>query len=315
MSSKNNDGRRKFLRNASLTALSVGALAKVSHASNPKPEASGGCDPTTLDYYGEGPFYTNNPPTIVNNQLAEANEAGTRIIVSGIVRTLDCTEFIPNTIVDVWHANDPGEYDNSGFNLRGKMLSNTQGFYMFETIYPGKYLNGSAYRPSHIHFKITPPGFPTITTQLYFEGDTDLTTDAASSITSGTYDASDRIIALTDNGTGTLEGTWDIIVDGDGTTTGMNDIHLNHGMIYEVAPNPYASAVNIKYGVFNTSKVVLSVYDVNGKLVADLSEEDLQPEKYEVTWQPDSSIPNGHYFIALKVNDMQVHYQKTVLMR
>jgi protocatechuate 3,4-dioxygenase beta subunit len=315
MSSKNNDGRRKFLRNASLTALSVGALAKVSHASNLKPEISGGCDPTTLDYYGEGPFYTNNPPTIVNNQLAEANEAGTRIIVSGVVRTLDCTEFIPNTIVDVWHANDPGEYDNSGFNLRGKMLSNTQGFYMFETIYPGKYLNGSAYRPSHIHFKITPPGFPTITTQLYFEGDTDLTTDAASSITSGTYDASDRIIALTDNGTGTLEGTWDIIVDGDGTTTGMDDIHLNHGMIYEVAPNPYASSVKIKYGVFNTSKVVLSVYDVNGKLVADLSEEDLQPEKYEVTWQPDSSTPNGHYFIALKVNDMQVHYQKTVLMR
>ena len=315
MSSKNNDGRRKFLRNASLTALSVGALAKVAQPETPNTNKNGGCNPTTLDFYGEGPFYTNNPPDIVNNQLADSNEPGTRMIISGVVRTLDCSELIPDTLVDVWHANDPGQYDNVGFNLRGKILSNAQGFYMFETIYPGKYLNGTVYRPSHIHFKITPPAFSTMTTQLYFEGDPDLTSDPASSITTGNFDASDRIIALTDNGSGTLEGTWDIIVDGDGTSTGMDDIHLNHGMIYEVAPNPYASSVNIKYGVFNTSKVVLSVYDVNGKLVADLSEEDLQPEKYEVTWQPDSSIPNGHYFIALKVNDMQVHYQKTVLMR
>ncbi|MFT4525407.1 MAG: protocatechuate 3,4-dioxygenase beta subunit [Bacteroidia bacterium] len=315
MSSKSNDSRRKFLRNVSLTALSVGALAKVSGAKPVSTEGAGGCNPTTLDYYGEGPFYTNNPPTIVNNQLAEANEAGTRIIISGVVRTLDCSEIIPDTIVDVWHANDPGQYDNSGFNLRGKMLSNAQGFYMFETIYPGKYLNGPVFRPSHIHFKITPPGFSTITTQLYFEGDIDLTTDPASSITSGTYNASDRIIALTDNGQGVLEGTWDIIVDGDGTTTGMSEIHLNTGMIYEVAPNPYSDQVSIRYGVFNESKVALSVFDVNGKLIADLNEETLQPEKYEAVWQPDSSIPNGHYFIALKVNDMQVHYQKTILAR
>lgn len=314
MNSKNNDGRRKFLRNASLTALSVGALAKVTQA-NPSTKSSGGCNATTLDYYGEGPFYTNNPPTIENNQLAAANEVGTRMIISGVVRTLDCSEIIPNTIVDVWHANDPGEYDNSGYNLRGKMLSNAQGFYMFETIYPGKYLNGAVYRPSHIHFKITPPGFSTLTTQLYFEGDADLTTDPASSITSGTYDATDRIIALTDNGQGILEGTWDIIVDGDGETTGMNEVHLNTGMIYEIAPNPYSDQVSIRYGVFNESKVSISVFDVNGKLIADLSEETLQPEKYEAVWQPDSSIPNGHYFVALKINDMQVHYQKTILAR
>lgn len=315
MKSSDNNGRRKFLRNASLAALSVTALSKVSSAKKPNSEISGGCSSTTLDYYGEGPFYTQNPPDISNNQLADVNEPGTRIIISGVVRTLDCTEVIPETIVDVWHANDPGQYDNSGFNLRGKLLSNAQGFYMFETIYPGKYLNGNAYRPSHIHFKITPPGYPTITTQLYFEGDADLTSDAASSITSGTYDASDRIIALADNGSGTLEGTWDIIVDGDGISTGLNDIHLDKGIIYEIAPNPYSEAVTIKYGVFKESKVGISVFNAEGKLVAELDEEKLGPEKYEVVWQPESSLPNGHYFIALRVNDMQVHYQKTVLMR
>ena len=315
MNSSDNNSRRNFLRNASLAALSVTTLSKVTSAENPDSEISGGCNPTTLDYYGEGPFYTQNPPDISNNQLADINEAGTKIIISGVVRTLDCTEVIPETIVDVWHANDPGQYDNSGFNLRGKLLSNAQGFYMFETIYPGKYLNGNAYRPSHIHFKITPPGYPTIITQLYFEGDEDLTTDAASSITSGTYNASDRIITLTDNGSGYLEGTWDIIVDGDGISTGLNDIHLDKGIIYEVVPNPYSESVTIKYGVFRESKVGLAVFNVEGKLVAELDEERLGPEKYQITWQPESSLPNGHYFIALRVNDMQVHYQKTILMR
>lgn len=316
MSEKQPSGRRKFLRNTSLAALGIGAIPALGSAKSSSEEAlKGGCNPTTLDYYGEGPFYTQNPPDIINNQLAAANEPGTRIIISGVVRTLDCTEIIPDTIVDVWHANDPGQYDNSGYNLRGKMLSNSQGFYMFETIYPGKYLNGAVYRPSHIHFKITPPGFPTITTQLYFEGDPDLTSDPASSVSSGTFDATDRIIALTDNGQGVLEGTWDIVVDGDGTATGLNDMHLQNGMIYEVAPNPYSQAVNIKYGVFKRSKVAVEVFDLNGKLVAEVSEESLEPEKYEVSWQPENDLPDGHYFIALKVNDMQVHYQKTILAR
>jgi protocatechuate 3,4-dioxygenase beta subunit len=316
MDSNKKNSRRSFLRNTSLAALSVTSLASIASAKASSKEPLGGCNATTLDAYGEGPFYTDNPPDILNNQLADISEPGTRMVISGVVRTLDCEEIIPDTIIDVWHANDPGEYDNTGFNLRGKILSNTQGFYMFETIYPGKYLNGSAYRPSHIHFKITAPGYPTLTTQLYFEGDPDLTTDLASSITSGTFDASARIITLTANSTtGVLEGTWDIIVDGDGVSTGVHDLHIENGVIYGVSPNPYSEFLTINYGVFRESKVGLAVYDMAGKLVASLAEEILSPEKYETIWKPDSSLPNGHYFVALRVNDMQVHYQKTILMR
>ena len=103
---------------------------------------------------------------------------GTRLIISGQVYNLECSEIIPNAEIDIWHANDSGSYDNYGFNLRGKTYSNAQGFYIFETIKPGLYLNGSTYRPSHIHFKITPPGFNTLITQLYFEGDPYIPTDA-----------------------------------------------------------------------------------------------------------------------------------------
>ena len=185
---------------------------------------------------------------------------------------------------------------------------------MFETIQPGKYLNGSKYRPSHIHFKITPPDYPTITTQLYFQGDTSIADDAAAKLTSGQYDATHRIIELTADSEGVLEGTWDIAVDGKGLM-GIGDLHTNKGMIYSANPNPFSSELNINYGVFNKSEVSLLVFDMQGKQVASLEQKKLTPEKYNATWIPNAELPNGHYFVALKINDIQVHYIKVQFTR
>ncbi len=38
-------------------------------------------------------------------------------------------------------------------------------------IVPGRYLNGSRYRPAHVHVKLSAPGHPPLTTQLYFPED------------------------------------------------------------------------------------------------------------------------------------------------
>ena len=59
------------------------------------------CNQSTEDAYGQGPFYTANAPTIQNNQLADINEVGTRIIISGQVFNLECSEVIPNTEIDL----------------------------------------------------------------------------------------------------------------------------------------------------------------------------------------------------------------------
>ena len=310
--------RRQFLKNTSLAALAIGTPL-ISTKANTSPskleEDTNICEKTTLDFYGEGPFYTDNPPVIQNNQLAQADEPGDRMIITGRVFNLDCSEYIPNALIDVWHANHDGAYDNVGYNLRGQTTSNEQGFYIFETIKPGKYLNGNMFRPAHIHFKITPPNFPTLITQLYFEGDPDLETDAASSITSGQYDAQHRIIPLTENSSGTLEGTWDIVVNGDGVTTGVSDIHLDKGIIYRASPNPFSDTINIRYGVYKKARVSLLVFDINGRTVATLKEQTLAADQYDAVWQPDAALPDGHYFIALKINDLQVHYLKIVRQR
>ena len=152
---KKNKNRRQFLKNISLTALTISAIPSLAKSFDSNIKSIGtdsNCNVSTEDAYGQWPFYTPNAPTIQNNQLADQNQAGIRIIISGQVFNLDCSQVIPNTEIDIWHADDSGAYDNTGFNLRGKTTSNNQGFYIFETIKPGLYLNGSLYRPSHIHF-------------------------------------------------------------------------------------------------------------------------------------------------------------------
>jgi protocatechuate 3,4-dioxygenase beta subunit len=307
--------RRQFLKNTSLAAfaaITLPSLVRAESNSDSASEPPVECNPTTQDYYGQGPFYSINAPSIIANQLAAGTEPGTRLIISGRVQNLDCTEYIAGAIIDIWHADDAGAYDNTGFNLRGKTTSNSQGFYLFETIYPGKYLNGSAYRPAHIHFKITPPGYPILTTQLYFQGDTDIPADAAASISSGTYDASHRIAPITTNTAGEKEATWDIVIDGSGNSIGTEEMRSTMGMIYQIFPNPFSDFIQINYGVFQEARVSLQVFDINGRLVANLQETNLKPEKYEAEWRPDENILPGHYFIALKINDVQVHYLKVV---
>ena len=301
--------RRSFLKNTALGSLGLSTINKLKTKASVTQIS---CNRTTKDYYGTGPFYTENPPMIDDRLLAPENEEGTRMIISGRVFNLDCTEYIPNVVVDVWHANHAGEYDNVGFSLRGFTRTNEQGFYLFETIKPGKYLNGQKFRPSHIHYKITPPGFSELTTQLYFDGDEDIADDAAASITEGEFDASHRIIPLVENSEGIMEGVFDVVISGEGIEVGVHDIHLDKGIVYSASPNPFNDSLEIKYGVFKSARVGLVVFNMHGQEVAVLEDKQMSPEKYSATWQPDTSLPKGHYFIALKINDLQVHYLKVI---
>jgi protocatechuate 3,4-dioxygenase beta subunit len=305
------NSRRQFLRNTALATVSAGIFPSVVQGTRNQAKVVEDCNLTTLDYYGQGPFYTPAAPIITNNRLADENEPGKRLILSGIVKTLDCSKVIANAAIDLWQADATGQYDNTGFKLHGVTYSNDQGYYLIETILPGKYLNGASYRPSHIHFKITPPGFPTLTTQLYFQGDEDIRNDAAASIKSGHYDASHRTIPVVLNTGGKYEATWDIIINGDGLTS-VDSLHLDKGILYSVSPNPFADRLTINYGIYQQAKVTIHVFDMKGNMVAKLDEAHLNAEKYSMIWQPDSQLLAGIYWVTLKINDSQVHYLKIV---
>ena len=108
----------------------------------------------------EGPFYSDNPPEKRNFRN---DTDGMPVTLIGYVLTANCTP-IANTVVDLWHTDATGRYDNQGFNMRGYQRTDAQGRYYFDTIRPAKY----AGRTPHYHVKVTPPNGRTLTTQLYF---------------------------------------------------------------------------------------------------------------------------------------------------
>lgn len=135
-----------------------------------------------------GPYYRFGAP--FQTKLAGPEEPGERLVISGKVYTSDCRGRLPNALVEVWQANQAGEYDTNkpgdftervDFHLRGMMLTDQQGNYEFETVMPGRYpvppgLPGlekyaGLTRPAHIHFRVAESLHVPLTTQLYFKGD------------------------------------------------------------------------------------------------------------------------------------------------
>ena len=124
-----------------------------------------------------GPFYREDAP--VRSDLTYEGLSGNRITLTGKVFKPDCVTPIKNAQIEIWHCNVNGEYDNDSkeYRQRAKWMTNDKGEYTFKTILPGKYLNGALYRPSHIHFRITAPGYKEIVSQIYFKGDPHITKD------------------------------------------------------------------------------------------------------------------------------------------
>jgi protocatechuate 3,4-dioxygenase beta subunit len=119
----------------------------------------------------EGPYFTPNSPERAS--LIEPGIAGTRLIVAGTVLTTDCKP-VARALLDFWHADDGGVYDNTGYRLRGHQFADDAGRYSLETIVPGLYTG----RTRHIHVKVQAPDQPVLTTQLYFPGEPSNNTDS-----------------------------------------------------------------------------------------------------------------------------------------
>jgi len=109
----------------------------------------------------EGPFYT--PGTPLRADLREPDTGGRPLVVQGLVLSPDCRP-IAGAVVDIWHADENGRYDNSGFRYRGHQYTDAAGAFRFETVRPVRYTG----RTPHIHVKVQGPSTRLLTTQLYF---------------------------------------------------------------------------------------------------------------------------------------------------
>jgi protocatechuate 3,4-dioxygenase beta subunit len=127
----------------------------------PTPEC--GADPRATSAQTEGPFF--KPKSPLRSDL-RSELKGSPVVVTGLVLTRTCQP-IPNALVDLWHADAEGEYDNRGFRGRGHLFTDAEGRYRFITIKPARYTG----RTMHYHVKVQAANGPILTTQLYFPGE------------------------------------------------------------------------------------------------------------------------------------------------
>ncbi len=151
-----------------------------------------------------GPFWRSASPAypaganIARGTDAESPDQVMR--VCGVVRDPQGRP-VPDALVDVWQASPRGLYENQDesqpdMNLRGRFTTDALGAYSFRTVRPAGYpvpVDGPCgdllraqhrdpYRPAHIHFMVSKPGYQVLVTQVFSDDDARLETDVAFSV-------------------------------------------------------------------------------------------------------------------------------------
>jgi protocatechuate 3,4-dioxygenase beta subunit len=154
--------RRQFLLSTGMLAagweLSCTDVALTQEIA-PTPFCHDGDEPTVSET--EGPFFKPRSPE--RSDLRELGAAGRRFELSGVVVSRSCRP-LRGAVVDLWHADEKGEYDNIGFRYRGHVITGPGGAFHFGTIVPAPYPG----RTRHYHVKVQAPSSRLLTTQLYF---------------------------------------------------------------------------------------------------------------------------------------------------
>ncbi|MGD6749939.1 catechol 1,2-dioxygenase [Streptomyces sp. BH105] len=176
----------------------------------------------------EGPYYVPDAPELPAEATLpmRPDEQGTPLLFQGQITSVDGTP-LPGARVEMWHADDAGYYsqyapDLPEWNLRGTVVADAGGRFAIRTIEPAPYqipTDGScgnliaaagwhAWRPAHLHLKVSAAGHQLITTQLYFKGGSHIEDDIAQAV------KPELVLAPTvaANGTG-HEVTYDFVLD------------------------------------------------------------------------------------------------------
>jgi hydroxyquinol 1,2-dioxygenase len=182
---KCDDKRQEFILLSDTLGLSMLTVAMNNH----KPA---GCTEATVF----GPFHVEGAPHYGHGADIANGAAGEPCIVRGRVLGRK-GEPVADAVVEVWQADAEGNYDVQYPGLeqhraRGVLRSGADGRFDFRTIvaeaYPipvdgpvGAMLRATKrhpWRPAHLHFMITAPGYEKLVTHVFRDGDRYLDSDA-----------------------------------------------------------------------------------------------------------------------------------------
>lgn len=145
-----------------------------------------------------GPFHREGAPELpAGGNMAPLDKDGMPTIVSGRVLDIDGRP-LQGALLDVWQTGTNGLYDsqdtglNGELHMRGKYRTDAGGRYLIRTVRPVHYqipsdgpvgdmlkaTNRHPWRPAHIHFVVSAPGFESLTTHIFDDIDEYLKSDA-----------------------------------------------------------------------------------------------------------------------------------------
>jgi protocatechuate 3,4-dioxygenase beta subunit len=155
--------RRGFLLTTGTLVAGVGLVGPdgLAQELSPTPACHDGSQATLRQT--EGPFFKPSSPQ--RSDLREPGVSAPALELTGVVLTRRCRP-VTGAIVDLWHADEKGDYDTGGFRYRGHQVTDANGAFRFRTIKPAVYPG----RTRHYHVKVAGPeaGARILTTQLYF---------------------------------------------------------------------------------------------------------------------------------------------------
>jgi len=93
----------------------------------------------------------------------------------------------------------------------------------------------------------------------------------------------------------------------------INGLEIDHFTLYQNYPNPFNPITIISYSIPKTSFVKLSIYDLLGREIKTLLNQEKLPGNYKVEFDA-SSFSSGVYFSRLKVGDYSEN-KKMVLLK
>ncbi|WER48341.1 intradiol ring-cleavage dioxygenase [Cupriavidus sp. WKF15] len=176
--------RQEFI----LLSDTLGLSTLVTAQNHRKPR---GCTEATVF----GPFYVDDAPDYELGADVGNGMAGEPCYVRGQVRSIT-GEAVPGARMEVWQADAEGFYDvqnpeRTEAQGRGTLHADASGHYRFKTIvaecYPiphdgpvGRMLDAMGrhpWRPAHLHFMISAPGYETLVTHVFRDSDTYLDSD------------------------------------------------------------------------------------------------------------------------------------------
>jgi len=151
-----------------------------------------------------GPFWRASAPEYGWGECIargeESKDIDQSLSVYGVVRDAK-GQAIPDAVVDVWQASPVGLYENQDeqqpdMNLRGRFRSDAQGRFHFKSVRPAGYpvpVDGPCgdllraqirdpYRPAHLHYMVSKPGYQVLVTQVFADDDHRLHTDVTFSV-------------------------------------------------------------------------------------------------------------------------------------